>query len=173
MEQLMQQAQAAGLSQDEGKSSLGAVLSLLKSNIPNEDFTKISQALPEAEQLASETDADVKSRDNGTGGLLQSAMGMIGSGGGGGTSGGVKNPAQMLALLSSMGIDSKQMMSFLPMVAKFVHEKAGVDISSYLNVPAASSDAMAESGSSASQTDGTGTGSLATQATNLLGRFGK
>ena len=172
MEQLLQQANAAGLDSQQSKDVLGGVLSLLKNNLSSEDFGKIQQAIPETESLVEET--ETKSRagneSGGANALLSSAMGMLGGGGvgasssaSGGASGGMQNAPQLLTFLSGLGIDQKQITKFMPMIAQFLQKNAGVDTASTLGV----------SGQSTSQTTSSGGSDLASQAASFLGGFGK
>jgi hypothetical protein len=170
MEQLLKQAKAAGLNDTEGKQTLGGILSLLKEKMSGTDFTKITEALPGSEALVQETD---QSRAAGTAGggndVMSSAMGFMSKmgsgdkdqGGTGGTPPGIESVPQLLTFLGSLGIDQKQVMAFLPQVAKALQTDAGVDASSALGV-SGSNDTGATSGG----------GGLAQQATSFLGSFG-
>lgn len=171
MDQLLQQANSAGLSDSQGKDALGGIFSLLKNNISSEDFSKIESAIPETGSLVEAAETQTRAggeSGGGMGGLMSSAMGMLGGGGASnsGTSGGaaggggMQNIPQLLGFLSGKGVDQNMMGKFMPMVTKFLQGNAGVDTSSALGVPGQSSG-------------GAGGSDLMGQAANLLGGFGK
>ena len=167
MDQLLQQANQAGLNEQEGKDTLGGVFSLLQNKLGEEDFSKISQAIPGSDALAADHGNKLESSGGSSGGLMGTAMSMFGGGGqqaaGGDSSGGTQSITQLMGFLNQQGIDSKKIMAFLPSIAKYLQENAGVDTSA-LNVP----------GSSSSTGGGdSNEGGIAGQAASLFSSFGK
>jgi len=171
MDQLLQEAQKAGLDPQQGKDALGGILSLLKSKLSGDDFKKVEQVVPEADSLMSETQSRAGSSGNSgsaANSLMSSAMGMMGgsSGGSGGGSGSnVQSVPELMTTLSKLGIDQKKLMGFMPMVASFLQKNANVDASSALG--------GTTTGAGSSGASGTSGGGLADQASSFLGSFGK
>lgn len=99
MNTLLQQAQQAGLSEKEGESVLGGFFSFLKNQLDGGDYSKIQEAVPEADALAE------RAEGQGTNNMLSSAMGILGGGGGSGGGGGASSLPQLLSQLAALGID--------------------------------------------------------------------
>lgn len=160
MDQLLQEQHAQegtdNLSLDQLKKAVGGILSFLKSKLGDSfDFSKITEAIPDADTLV--TDAETEHSRAGpatTTDLMNSAMSMFGGGGGAAapapapaadgapvTPAPVDNMAQLLGFLTKAGIDPNQIMQFLPVVSKFLKDNAGIDVSSALGVPASGAPA--------------------------------
>jgi hypothetical protein len=131
MDQLMKLAGDAGLSEEQGKTATGGIMSMVKQNLDSGNYNKIVEQVPEVEGLVEESD---KEASGGGGGLMGQAMGMMG--GSLGASGQAGSIASLLGLMQSKGIGAGQMNSFMPQLAAFVKEKCGVDIGSQLGVSA-------------------------------------
>lgn len=202
MDQLLQQQHAqagtGNFSEQELKDTLGGILSFIKSKLGSVDFQKIQSAIPQTEELVTEAEtnnARAGGEGGGAGNLLSSAMNMLGQQGGGGSTseggaatsgeagGGEASPidsmTQLLGYLGKMGINPKQAMAFLPVVAKFLQENAGVDVSSALGT-AGTADATSggtdsaggESTDGATKTDDV-VGNLMNQASGFMSSFTK
>ena len=161
MDQLLQQQHAqegtGNFSEQQLKDTLGGVLSYIKSKLGSADFSKIQAALPEAGNLASQAESENASRAGGDAGggvnsLMSSAMGMLGGqkqeeGSGtaapadGSNASPIDSMTELLGYLGKMGINPQQAMAFLPIVAKFMQENAGVDVSSALGTSSTTSAA--------------------------------
>lgn len=169
MDQLLQQQHqqdgTSNLSMEQLKSALGGVLSYLKSK--GVDLSQVTAAVPDAEALVTQAEAEHAgsraapaaadaSADGGDGGggdgsrdLLSSAMGMLGkmqggSSAGGGTAAPVDSMTQLVAFLATKsGVQPAQIMSFLPLVAGFLQQQTGVDITSALGTTPAAAEAAA------------------------------
>jgi hypothetical protein len=168
MDQLLQQQHAQegtdNLSLDQLKSALGGILSFIKSKLGDGfDFSKVTEALPEADQLVTNAETD-HSRAGPTGGaadLMNSAMSMFGGGGaaaapapaadatGATPAAPIDSMTQLLGYLTKAGINPNQIMQFLPVVSKFLNDNAGVDVSSALGTPAAATPAATATDGSA------------------------
>ena len=153
----MKLASQNGLSDSQGKDSLGGAFSFLQSKLGKDDFSKISAIVPEANQLASDADSKMKSGGSagGGGGLMGSAMGMLGGAGGKTGGGGITGLPQLMGFLGQQGVKPDQATGMMSSLTGFLKQNAGVDASSALN------------------TGGSGGGGLASQAQGLLGAFGK
>jgi len=203
MDQLLQQQHAqegtGNFSEQQLKDTLGGILSYIKSKLGSVDFSKIQAALPEAGNLASKAESENASRAGGDAGgvqsLMSSAMGMLGgqkqeagSGTAAPADGSNESPidsmTELLGYLGKMGINPQQAMAFLPIVAKFMKENAGVDVSSALGTSSTTSAAGTTGEQPAtSQTTGTDTaasgssddmvGNLMNQASGFMSSFTK
>lgn len=126
--------------------TVGSILSFLKSK--GVDMEVVKKAIPNADKILNqaETDHAQRSADNKPGGLMGALGGIVA-----GASPAVSNvtddkdaePKQtpitsMPGLLSSLqgaGVDPKQVNSVLPMVAKLLNDKAGVNVYKQLGIP--------------------------------------
>ena len=189
MDQLLQeqhaQAGTGNFSEKELKDTLGGILSYIKSKVGAANFEKIQSAIPQAGELVTKAETNNSRAVEGGGGasdLLSSAMGMLAPAGGAtssgeaGTAAPVDSMTQLLGYLGKMGIDPKQAMAFLPVVAKFLKEKAGVDVSSVLGTAGSSSTtdstASPATGDDATKADDM-VGNLMNQASGFMSSFSK
>ena len=123
-------AARSGLSPDQAKKGLGAILSFIKGSVPEETFTQVSAAVPDSDQMM----AAAGPHEEPSAGILGSLKGMADKllGGGGGAT-------ALLAKLSSLGITAEQMQAFLPRVLEFLKgrlpESAMKQISGLLPAP--------------------------------------
>ena len=156
MDQLLQEQHAQegtdNFSLEQLKDALGGVLSFLKSKLGDSfDFSKITEVIPEADELVTKAETD-NSRAGPTSAtdLMNSAMSMFGGGNasapapsgdaaatGTTPAAPIDSMTQLLGYLTKAGVDPKQIMQFLPVVAKFLKDNAGVDVSSALGAPTA------------------------------------
>jgi hypothetical protein len=123
-------AENSGISADQAKKGLGAVLSYAKASLPAETFDQVSAAVPGSEQMM----AAAGPHEEPSGGILGSIKELASKffGGGGAAAG-------LLARLSSLGISAEQAQSFLPRVMEFLKSKlpdsAMKQVSKFLPVP--------------------------------------
>jgi Protein of unknown function VcgC/VcgE (DUF2780) len=96
-------ASKAGVSADQARKGVGAVLEFLKSKLPNADFSHIQKAIPGADQMV----ADAQQLPASSSGLLGKIGDMAGKlfGGGGG---------EMMNKLANTGMSPDQVTGFLP-----------------------------------------------------------
>jgi Protein of unknown function VcgC/VcgE (DUF2780) len=196
MDKLLQEQNAqegtSNLSLDQLKDALGGILSFLKSKLGDSfDFSKVSDVIPEADELVNKAETE-NSRAGPSGGaadLMNSAMSMFGGGGAApapaadGAAPAAPAPidsmTQLLGYLTKAGIDPNQIMQFLPVVAKFLKDNAGVDVSSALPVGTTPAPAPAEGGDAAAApapaADGTKDvmDNIMGQASSFMGSFKK
>mmetsp|Transcript_26327 Transcript_26327/g.47755 ORF Transcript_26327/g.47755 Transcript_26327/m.47755 type:complete len:153 (-) Transcript_26327:127-585(-) len=127
MDELLKLAGKAGMDKPQGEAATGGIMSLLQSKLAGGDFSKISEAIPVAEDLMKKQEG--QKSDSG-GGMLGGAMAMFG----GGKSGGGKadSLASLTTMMASQGIDAKKFATFVPMVSEFIKKKCGVDVTSIL-----------------------------------------
>jgi hypothetical protein len=110
----------AGVSADLAKKGMGALLSFLKEKIPAESFSKVTRAIPGADNLmatAAEKGAEA------SGGVLSAVSGLAGKlfGGAGGAS-------ALVAKLTQLGFSADQLQRFIPTVLEFLKGKLPGDV---------------------------------------------
>mmetsp|Transcript_4274 Transcript_4274/g.6112 ORF Transcript_4274/g.6112 Transcript_4274/m.6112 type:complete len:172 (+) Transcript_4274:1-516(+) len=168
MDKILEMATKAGMDQQQGETAAGGVLSFLKGKLGDDQFSKLAEKIPgvgDAAQKYDDDKADSSARASGGGGLggmLGGAMASFtkSSGGGGGDAGGV---AGLTAMLASKGVDAGQLSAFMPQIAAFLKDKAGVDVTSALGLPSGGGDS----------TSGSGGENPADSAKKMLGGLGK
>ena len=117
-------ASKCGISAEAAQKGLGMVLGLFKSKLPAESFSKISAAVPGADNMMSAA-ADVG--EQATGGVVGAVKGAIGKiFGGGGTD-------AMLAKFGSLGLTPDQIQGFLPKVMEFFKGKLPENVMSQVS----------------------------------------
>ena len=105
-------AAQSGLSPDQAKKGLGAVLSYVKESVPEDTFAQVSSAVPESDEIM----AAVGSHEEESGGIIGAVKGAVGKLFGGGSS-------ALISKLSSLGISAEQAQAFLPRVMEFFKSK--------------------------------------------------
>ena len=113
-----QLASAAGISPEQARQGLGAVLAALKKQLPAEHFAKLSAAVPGAEEMAADA--------GGGGGLLGSVSGMAGKLFGGG------DLSAVAAKLTGLGLSMDQVKAFAAKVVEFLKDKLPPDLTAKL-----------------------------------------
>ena len=103
-------AAQSGLSLDQAKKGLGAVLSYVKESVPEDTFAQVSAAVPESDQMM----AAVGAHEEESGGIIGTIKEKVGKlfGGGGATA--------LISRLSSLGISAEQAQAFLPKVLELL-----------------------------------------------------
>ena len=164
MDDLLKLAQDAGMTQEQGETASGGLMSFLKDSMGEGDFNKVQEQMPGVEGAVEKYSSGDSGGGGGAAGLFGSAMSSFGVGGsssgGGSAAGGL--PA-LLATLTSKGINPSMVQKFLPLVAPLIKSKCGIDVSKYLG--GGESTGAASSGSSSG-----GASNLMGQA---MGMFGK
>lgn len=191
MDQLLQQQHAqdgtGNFDEEELKKTLGGILSFIKSKLGSVDFEKIQSAIPESSDLISKAESENASKsEGGSNNLLSSAMSMLGQKTGGDSStdaassgsAPIDSMTQLLGYMGKMGVDPKQAMAFLPVVANFLKDNAGIDVSSALGTPAAATGEAAEGtdqteGSTSNTASNDMVGNLMNQASGFMNSFTK
>ena len=145
MNALLKKAQEVGISEKDAKSTLGGILSFIKTKVSEEQFQTICSKIDGASELVQETEAtraqggDGTSEGGGEGGgfmgMASSLMTKLQQDGGS-----VDSIPELMTFLSGAGVDQKEIAKYLPEVAKILKQKTGMDISSVIGVPSASAD---------------------------------
>jgi hypothetical protein len=110
----------AGISADQAKKGLGAVLALLKNKLPGNVFSQIQAAVPGADAMM--TDAQPAPESSG-GGILAAVKEMAGKLFGGGSGAGA-----LAADFSRLGFSAEQGGNFLTSVLEFLKSKLPADV---------------------------------------------
>ena len=173
MDQIIKVASNIGLSKEQCEAATGGIMSLAKNTLGAENYKKITEKIPEVDELVKKhEDGSRDATSSGGGGLLGQAMGMLGKADSGGTAGTAGGVAGLLAMLQKQGIDAKEVNKFMPQLASIVKQQCGVDISSALGLPA-SSGSTGE-GSSEQQSSVPSADDIKTSVGNVMGGlFGK
>jgi hypothetical protein len=111
-------ASKSGLSIDQAKKGLGALLSAMKGHLPAESFSKVKEAVPDADQMMAGAE---QSGQESSGGVLGAITGAVGKLFGGGES-------AATAKLTGLGFSAEQLQQFLPKVLEFLKSKLPADV---------------------------------------------
>jgi hypothetical protein len=105
-------AAKSGISVDQAKKGLGALLSFVKTSVPQDTFAQVSAAVPDSDQMMA-----AAGPIEGSGGIIGTIKDKVGKlfGGGGVTA--------LISKLSSLGISAEQAQAFLPRVMEFFKSK--------------------------------------------------
>ena len=150
MEQLLNQAKEAGLTEEKGKDALGGLLALLKSKLNDPEYAKVKEAIPGTDDLVNQAEQAAANQ----GGLPECLTGLLAQlkdllqkfglslpssedaveGGDRDAAEGnpIESMPQLLTLMGSIGITPKQVMDYAPKVADFLQKNANVDAASIL-----------------------------------------
>jgi len=115
-------AERSGISGDQAKQGLGAVLGFLKEKLPTDTFSKVSAAVPSADRMMSAAE----SAQEESGGILSSVTGAIGKLFGG-------SATEMVSKLTKSGLSLEQIKDFLPNVVDFLKSKLPGDVMSKIS----------------------------------------
>jgi hypothetical protein len=111
-------ASESGLSVDQAKKGLGALLSALKAHLPAESFSRVQQAVPDAGQMMADAE---QSGQESSGGVLGAIAGTVKKLFGGGES-------MAATKLAQVGFTAEQLHQFLPKALAFLKSKLPADI---------------------------------------------
>mmetsp|Transcript_7063 Transcript_7063/g.14784 ORF Transcript_7063/g.14784 Transcript_7063/m.14784 type:complete len:178 (+) Transcript_7063:97-630(+) len=148
MNDILKLAKESGLSKEQGEVTTGGVFSLLKNNLDESQFKKITDSIPGSQKLMDQFvkgSASPAKKGGGGGGALGGLMGMFGKkkkeetppeGGGGDRAapapGDVSSVTDLMGMLGKQGVSAKDVTSFLPKLTDAVKTKSGVDVGSIL-----------------------------------------
>jgi hypothetical protein len=107
----------SGISIDQAKQGMGAVLTALKSKLPANEFSQVQAAVPGADDLTAAAEAGKEPASSG--GVLSAVKGMASKIFGGGAGAG----AALLTQLQGLGLSADQLQKFLPAVLEFLKSK--------------------------------------------------
>ena len=113
-------ASRSGVSPDIAKKAMGAVLTFLKDKLPAEAFTKVSNAVPEADGLMA---AAAMGQGESGGGVVGAVTGAVSKLLGGGSGGGA-----LVSKLTHLGLTPEQVQGFLKNTLDFLKDKVPADV---------------------------------------------
>jgi hypothetical protein len=111
---LTELASKAGISTEQAKKGMGALLAFFKEHLPAEQFARLSQEVPGTDEMMAAASAEHSSE---SGGLLSAVAGAVGKMFGGDGS------AALLGKLGQLGLSPDQIKNFLPRAIAFLKSK--------------------------------------------------
>jgi hypothetical protein len=111
-------ASKSGLSVDQAKKGLGALLASMKGNLPAESFSRLQEAVPDAGQMMAGAEQSGQESPGGVLGAITSTVGKLFGGG----------EATLTAKLTQMGFSAEQLQQFLPNALEFLKSKLPADV---------------------------------------------
>jgi len=125
----------AGISADLAKKGLGALLTFVKEKVPAESFSKVTRAIPGADNAMA---AAAERSSEASGGVLSAVSGLAGKlfGGDGGAS-------ALISKLAQLGFSPEQLERFIPTVVQYLRTKLPEDLVKKITplIPAAATQA--------------------------------
>lgn len=138
MDALLKKAETVGIPEKDAKSTIGGVLSFVKSKVSEEQYQMICEKVPGASDLVKETESSraegTQTSGGGGGGLMGMASSLMSKMQQDG--GSVGSIPELMVFLKGAGVDEKQIAKYLPEITKVLKEKTGIDVSSMLGVSA-------------------------------------
>jgi hypothetical protein len=113
-------ASKSGVSPEMAKKGLGTLLAAFKHALPAESFAKIEGAVPGADRLLADAQAE---GEQSSGGILGAIKGLAGKLFGGG-----EGPAALAAHFGQLGFSPDQVNRFVPQVVEFLQSKLPPDM---------------------------------------------
>jgi hypothetical protein len=107
-------AAKCGLTPEQAQKGLGAILSFVKKSVPQEDFAKVNEAVPNAEQMM----AAAGPHEESSGGVLGAITGMASK-----LFGGSEQTTALVNKLAGLGLSAEQAQAFLPRVMEFLQTR--------------------------------------------------
>jgi hypothetical protein len=111
-------ASDSGLSLDQAKKGLGALLSSLKDALPAESFSRVQEAVPDAGHMMADAEESGQESSGGVLGAITSTVGKLFGGG----------APTALAKLTQLGFSPEQLQQFLPNALEFLKGKLPADV---------------------------------------------
>jgi hypothetical protein len=111
-------ATKAGVSPDQARKGVGALLILFKDKLPEGSFSQLLSAIPNASNLMAEAQAPQEGSSGGILGAVGSAMSKLVGGG----------AADLANRFTQLGFSADQLKRFLPSVLEFLKSKLPADV---------------------------------------------
>jgi hypothetical protein len=111
-------ASNSGLSIEQAKKGLGALLLSVKGHLPVESFSRLKEAVPDADQMMAGAEQPAQESSGGLLGAITSWGGKLFGGG----------DAAATAKLTQMGFSAEQLQQFLPNAMQFLKSKLPPDV---------------------------------------------
>jgi hypothetical protein len=122
MEIIQRLMDALGVKEDQAKGGVGMLLKLAREKLREEDFSKIAEAIPEADKLA-----DDAPEEGAVGGALKGLGSLFGKKG---ESAG--DMAGLVSGFSKLGLEGGMIGKFVSAIVSFVQEKGGDELKGIL-----------------------------------------
>jgi hypothetical protein len=129
-------ASNSGLSIEQAKKGLGALLSSMKGHLPPESFSRLKEVVPDADQMMAGAEQSGPEPSGGILGAISSGFGKLFGGG----------EAAATAKLTQMGFSADQLQRFLPNALEFLKSKLPPDVMNRISslIPGAEATAHSE-----------------------------
>jgi hypothetical protein len=114
-----------GVTNDQAEGGSGAILGYAKDQLSGDDYSKVTDAMPETEGLID----SAPKKEGGLAGTLGSASSLLGGGDKGKSAAGLAGLAESF---SSLGLDSDMIGKFTPVILDYAKSKGGETVSSLL-----------------------------------------
>lgn len=111
-----------GVSSSQAEGGTGLLLDLAKKQLGGDDFSKISNAIPNADSLMKNIP-----QASGLGGVLGGLGGMLG-----GKAGGLGNMAALAGGFSKLDMDGDMIQKFVPVIMSYLKEQGGDELEGLL-----------------------------------------
>jgi hypothetical protein len=111
-------ASKSGISIDQAKKGLGAVLAAMKGALPAESFSRVQEAVPDAGELTADAEQSDQESSGGVLGAITSTLAKLFGGEG----------TTAVAKLAQAGFSAEQLREFLPNVFEFLKAKLPADV---------------------------------------------
>jgi hypothetical protein len=111
-------ASKSGISVDQAKKGLGAVLAAMRGALPAESFSRVQEAVPNAGELMEGAEESGQESSGGVLGAITSTLGKLFGGG----------ESTALTKLAQAGFSAEQLREFLPNVLEFLKAKLPADV---------------------------------------------
>ena len=111
-----------GLNQQQAEAGLGILFRFAKEQLPQTDFAKLAQFIPNVGALSAAAPAAPAASAAGVGGMLGSALSALG-----GSAGSLGTMAKLAGQFTSAGLDATKLQSFGQTIGAFLMEKGAGD----------------------------------------------
>ena len=109
-----------GISEKQASGGAGSLMKYAKGNLSGDDFSKVSDSIPDMSSILSAAPAMAKSAGGGLGGLGDMASAL------GGDS--VAGLAGLASSFTGLGMDAGMIQKFIPMILEYVKGSGGSDV---------------------------------------------
>jgi hypothetical protein len=117
-------ASQTGISPEQAKKGIGALLSFLKQHLPADSAEKVVNAVPDSEGMMAAADLGAEKPSGGVLGAVAGAVGKLFGGGG---------AAAVLSKLSHLGLSAEQVKKFVAAAVELLRSKLPADVMKQVN----------------------------------------
>jgi len=116
-----------GVTNSQAEGGSGAILGYAKQKLSIDDFSKVTNAIPETESLIK-----TAPKTEGAGGLVGKLGSLSALLGGGGKTSSLANMSNLSSSFSSLGLNSEMIGQFTPIILEYAQNKGGETVSAIL-----------------------------------------